>query len=56
MAKPVQLVIDGITWCGWYHITENNMVKFEGFPHPDYTEENLNSLFEKIGVRKFGGK
>ena len=48
MAKPYQVTIDGIVWCGAFHITKNGMVEFHGFPHPDYDSDELANLLALI--------
>jgi hypothetical protein len=48
MAKSYQVVIEGIVWCGAYHITKFGSIEFQGFPHLDYEEEQLEDLLRKL--------
>jgi hypothetical protein len=48
MAKSYQVTIDGIVWCGAYHLTKFGSLEFQGFPHPDYDSEELAELLGNL--------
>jgi len=48
MARNYQVTIDGIVWCGAYHITKFGSLEFQGFPHPDYDSEELAELLKDL--------